>query len=94
MTELKTSEPEFSNDVNFFPSITKSWGLGFMINNVEIPDGRAKNSLAWAGLFNSYFWIDKKNDMAAIIMMQMLPFFEEKAVQTLTDFEAAIYKKN
>ena len=94
MTELKTSEPEFSNDVNFFPSITKSWGLGFMINNEAIPDGRAKNSLAWAGLFNSYFWIDKKNDMAAIIMMQMLPFFEEKAVQTLTDFEAAIYKKN
>ena len=43
---------------------------------------------------NSYDSLDKKNDMAAIIMMQMLPFFEEKAVQTLTDFEAAIYKKN
>ena len=91
MKKMKTSAPILSNDVDFFPDTDKSWGLGFMINNKDIENGRPKGSAGGAGLFNSYFWIDQKNEIAAIILMQMLPFAEEGCLQTLKDFERSIY---
>ncbi len=36
----------------------KTWGLSFMINDEHAPTGRTAGSLAWAGLANTYFWID------------------------------------
>jgi len=91
MTSMQTSAPILSNDVDFFPDTDKSWGLGFMINNEDIENGRPKGSAGWAGLFNSYFWIDTKNKIAAVILMQMLPFAEEGCLKTLKDFEKSIY---
>lgn len=91
MTSMQTSAPILSNDVDFFPDTDKSWGLGFMINNEDIENGRPKGSAGWAGLFNSYFWIDPKNKIAAVILMQMLPFAEEGCLKTLKDFEKSIY---
>ncbi len=91
MTKMHTSAPILSNDVDFFPDTNKSWGLGFMINNKDIENGRPKGSAGWAGLFNSYFWIDPSNKIAAVILMQMLPFAEEGCLKTLKDFEKSIY---
>ena len=55
---LKTAIPASSNDAEFFPGMVKKWGLGFMINTEAAPTGRSAGSLAWAGLANTYFWID------------------------------------
>ena len=62
-----------------------------MINHEDIQYGRPANSAGWAGLFNSFFWIDQKNDIAALILMQMLPFVEKGCFETLKDFESSIY---
>ena len=45
--------------------MAKTWGLAFMINKEEAPTGRSAGSLAWAGLANSYYWIDPKKASAA-----------------------------
>ena len=37
-----------------------NWGLSFDINTEPGPDGRNAGSLCWAGLFNTYFWLDPK----------------------------------
>ena len=91
MKKMLTQVPMLSNDVDFFPTSAKSWSPGFMVNHEDIKSGRPKNSSGWAGLFNSFFWIDPKNEIAALILMQMLPFSEEGCFTTLQEFEASIY---
>jgi CubicO group peptidase (beta-lactamase class C family) len=63
-----------------------------MINHEESATGRPKESAGWAGLFNSYFWIDTENKIVSVVLMQMLPFLEKGCVQTLEEFESSIYK--
>jgi len=89
--ELNTSNPLYSTNVNFFPDVRKSWGLGFLINEEPVPDGRAAGSFSWAGLFNSYFWVDPENQKTALILMQVLPFFHDPCVKVLQRFENAVY---
>ena len=88
---LKTAMPQFSNDAEFFPGMTKKWSLGFMISTEPVPGGRSAGSLAWAGLGNTYFWIDPGKGIAGVILMQLLPFADPKALSVLDDFEKAMY---
>jgi methyl acetate hydrolase len=92
VTVLKTVDPASSKDAEFFPGIVKKWGLGFMINTKEAPTGRSAGSLAWAGLANTYFWIDPKRRVGGVILMQLLPFGDEKALDVFSGYETAIYK--
>jgi methyl acetate hydrolase len=88
---LKTYLPMRSNDVNLFPGISLKWGLGYMINMQPGPNGRSAGSLTWAGLFNTYYWIDPKRRVAGMIMTQILPFADSRALAVLGQFERAIY---
>jgi CubicO group peptidase (beta-lactamase class C family) len=47
--------------------------------------------MAWAGIANTYFWIDPRKDVAGVIMMQYLPFADKEAIAVLGDFERAVY---
>jgi methyl acetate hydrolase len=89
---LKTVVPGSSADAEFFPGMVKKWGLGFMINTQTAPTGRSPGSLAWAGLGNTYFWIDPSKNIAGVILMQLLPFADAQALQTFAEFESRIYK--
>ena len=89
--KLKTSTPERSSDVDMQPGATEKWGLGFLINTTPYSGGRAAGSLAWAGIWNTFYWIDPKRKICAVIMMQFLPFVDKEAVGLLGDFERAVY---
>src|SRR5271170_5858861 len=88
---LKTAVPASSNDAEFFPGMVKKWSLGFMISTERVPGGRSAGSLNWAGLGNTYFWIDPATGVAGVILMQLLPFADAKALSLLDGFEAAVY---
>jgi len=88
---LHTNDARRSLDAEFFPGLPKTWGLSFMINEETAPTGRSKGSLAWAGLPNTYFWIDPTKNIAGVILMQILPFADTHAMQVFTDFETAAY---
>jgi methyl acetate hydrolase len=88
---LKTAAPASSNDAEFFPGMVKKWGLGFMISTAQVAGGRSPGSLAWAGLGNTYFWIDPANGVAGVILMQLLPFADAKALAIFDRFEKAVY---
>jgi CubicO group peptidase (beta-lactamase class C family) len=62
-----------------------------MISTAAVPGGRSAGSLAWAGLGNTYFWIDPARGVAAIILMQLIPFADPKALRLLNDFGTAVY---
>lgn len=86
---MKTAAPPFTNDVDFLAGM--KWGLSFLINPKPLATGRSAGSLAWAGLANSYFWIDPKKQVAGVYATQVLPFFDQKAVQAFEGFETAVY---
>jgi CubicO group peptidase (beta-lactamase class C family) len=88
---LKTNLPGFTSDIDFFPGMDCGFGLGFLINPEPGPDGRAAGTLAWSGIANSYYWIDPENDLAAVLMMQHLPFGEPAALDVLRAFERGVY---
>ena len=90
--ELKTAIPPFSNDAEFFPGMPKTWGLTFMINTEEAPTGRSAGSLGWAGLANSFFWIDPAKGIGGAYLTQVLPFIDAKAFPLYLDFERAVYE--
>jgi methyl acetate hydrolase len=83
--------PALSNDAEFFPGMPKSWALTFMINDEDAPTGRPAGSLAWAGLANLYYWIDRRNDLAGFWATQIFPFADAASVGGYLDLEAATY---
>ena len=88
---MRTTNPALSNDVDLFPSVRLRWGLGHMINAGPVADGRRAGSLTWAGLFNTYYWIDPTARIAGVIMMQILPFVDKQALVAYRQFERGIY---
>jgi len=83
--------PTLSNYAEFFPGMPKSWALTFMINEEDAPTGRPAGSLAWAGLTNLYYWIDRKNGIGGFWATQILPFADPTSVVGYLDFETAVY---
>src|SRR6478609_10226853 len=80
-----------TNDVDLYPDIVKKWGLSFMINTATTPEGRSAGSLAWAGLANTYYWIDPALDVAGVILMQLFPFADKKCLEAFAGFERGVY---
>ncbi|HEY0203715.1 MAG TPA: serine hydrolase domain-containing protein, partial [Acetobacteraceae bacterium] len=88
---LKTTGPGRSTDVDFFHGASLKWGLGTMINMQAGPNGRSAGSLTWAGLFNTHYWIDPARRVIGVIMMQVLPFGDERAMRVYGEFERGVY---
>ena len=83
--------PSLSNDAEFFPGMPKSWGYSWMINDQQAPTGRPAGAVAWAGLANLYYWIDRKNNVGGMWGTQILPFIDGVSVPGYLDFEKTVY---
>jgi CubicO group peptidase (beta-lactamase class C family) len=88
---LKTVQPDTSKDANLFPGMTQKWGLSFDINTEQGPAGRSAGSLAWAGLFNTYFWVDPNKRVTGTILTQLLPFADDQVLKLFAKFESGLY---
>jgi len=91
--KMKSFRPATSSDVDIQPGHTEKWGLGFLINTTPYSGGRSAGSGAWAGLFNTFFWIDPQGDRCGVLLMQYLPFVDKEAVGLLDEFEKAVYRQ-
>jgi len=91
VTKMTTAAPIYTNDVDLYPDQVKKWGLSFLINTAKTPEGRSPGSLAWAGLANTYYWIDPSRDVCGVILMQVLPFADGKCLEAFAGFERGVY---
>lgn len=83
--------PSLSNDAEFFPGQAKDWSYTFMVNSEEAPTGRPAGSIGWAGLANSYYWIDRKNGVGGYWATQILPFADAVSFTGYMELESAVY---
>lgn len=88
---LPAAMPELTNPAEFFGGVEKSWGLAFQINEEPLPTGRPAGGLMWAGIANSYFWIDMENQVAGAYISQQLPFADARSYRLYEDIETATY---
>ena len=89
---FKTAMPALSHDIELFPGMSKKWGLSFLINTQPAPTGRSAGSLAWAGLANTYFWIDRAKRVCGVFLSQLLPFYDPAAIDLFGKFETEVYR--
>lgn len=70
-----------------------SFGFGFQIEAAPASDGlRSAGSLSWGGVFNTHFWIDPRRGIAAVVLMQVLPYYDARAIAVLRGFEREVYR--
>jgi methyl acetate hydrolase len=89
---LRTTHPASSSDFDPWPGEPAKWGLSFLINQHRTAEGRSAGSLAWAGLANTYFWVDPVRRVGGVIMMQLLPFVDAKAIALFAALERGVYR--
>jgi CubicO group peptidase (beta-lactamase class C family) len=68
------------------------FGFGFEIttSNNENTNLRSPGSYTWAGIYNTHFWVDPKREIAAVLMIQVLPFYDDSIMKLYRDFEESI----
>lgn len=92
VTMLPGVIPSLSNDAEFFPGLAKNWSYTFMVNEEQAPTGRPAGALGWAGLANSFYWIDRKGGFGGYWATQILPFGDPVSFPGYLDFETAVYQ--
>jgi CubicO group peptidase (beta-lactamase class C family) len=91
VSEMKTAQPAWSKSFDQFPGTPHKWGLSFDINTQPGPHGRSAGSISWAGLLNSYFWVDPVRKVAGTLFTQILPFYDARVVDLYGQFEQGLY---
>jgi len=91
MTRMTSAVAFATNDVDLYPDMAKKWGLTFLITTEQTSEGRSPGSLAWAGLANTYYWIDPARDVTGVILMQVLPFADQQCLEAFAGFERGVY---
>jgi len=84
MPDLATDNAAMAGDLDKF-------GLGFALNSKPSASGRGANTMAWAGIYNTFFWIDRERQIAVVLMTQMLPGLDPGPARGLEDFDRAVY---
>jgi methyl acetate hydrolase len=88
---IPSAQPSLIADMDVYPGQDSKWSLGFLLNPQKGPFGRSPNSLNWAGIANTYFWIDPAANLAAVFMSQVFPSGDPAVMKTYFAFESAIY---
>lgn len=89
---VKTAQPDRSMDFTFINDGKDKWGLGFLITTSRMAGKRSAGSLSWGGIFNTYFWIDAPRGIVGVVMMQLLPFADTRALAIYDAFERGVYE--
>lgn len=87
--EIPSADPSVSGPLRVGPGF--KWGYGLLLNTTDVPGQRRAWSGAWAGLFNTHFWIDRTTGICASIYTNSLPFITDEAWKVYADFESAVY---
>jgi methyl acetate hydrolase len=83
--------PQFISDGAVLPGALDKFGLGFAVNSSTAGTSRGANTMAWAGVFNTFFWIDREKQIGVVFFSHMLPFLDSESKKVLEDFDRAVY---
>ncbi len=91
VVHMPTFNPMLAAAHGWFEGTSMKWGYGFMLNEAEIAGRRSAGAGAWSGLYNTFFAIDRSRETACVVMMQMLPVYNEAALAVFDIFERSVF---
>jgi len=86
--------PQLATDGAAIPGALDKFGYGFALNSSTGGTARGRNTMAWAGILNTFFWIDREKQLGAVLMTQMLPGLDPGPAKLFEDFDKAVYAWN
>jgi CubicO group peptidase (beta-lactamase class C family) len=86
----RSASPALSDDFLFMDG-SQGFGFGVLIESRARAAGRSAGSYGWAGLYNTYFWVDPAVDLGAVVMMQVSPFSRPACLEVCERFERAVF---
>jgi CubicO group peptidase (beta-lactamase class C family) len=87
---MVSAVPAMSNDVGLAAELELKWTGAFMINTQADADGHSAGRLSWAGLCNTYYWIDPARSTCGVFIAQLLPFADPATLAAFHAYEMAI----
>jgi CubicO group peptidase (beta-lactamase class C family) len=87
---IESAAPELCNPIVNLP-VKQTWGLGFHLTMEDLPGMRRAGTGDWAGIFNCYYWVDRVSGVGGAFLTQVLPFFDQRCVETAVGVELAAY---
>lgn len=88
----RSAAPERTNDFAFMDGSQK-FGLGVLVETRDRPGLRPAGSYGWAGIFNTYFWVDPAAGIGAVLLTQSSPFADPATLEVCERFERAVYRE-
>ena len=68
-----------------------TWGLAFeLAAPTTVAYRRAPGSYSWAGINNTHFWVDPQRQIGVVVLMQVLPFYDDACIKLLTNVEELV----
>lgn len=89
--DLPSCLPERSRDLALFPGKKKKWSYFGLLHQEAEPGGRSAGSVSWAGVANTFFWIDFDMAIAAVVFAQSLPFLDPDVLSLVERYERCLY---
>lgn len=87
---IESVAPDVTNSIQNLP-VQHGWGLGFHLTLDDLEGMRRKGAGDWAGIFNCYYWVDRVSGVGGAFLTQVLPFFDQRCVETAVGVELAAY---
>jgi methyl acetate hydrolase len=88
---IRTAMANISNDFDLYPEMATGHGLATMVTPEATAEGRSAGSLAWAGLLNTYYWVDPASGKAGLLLTQLLPFGDPEVLALMRALERDAY---
>ena len=93
LSPLKSFNKSLVLDYDIYPNVEKHWGYSLLVNDEPIPQKREAGSGSWAGVLNTYFWMDPTSDLAGVFLAQVLPCYSPNLLDAFETFEELAYKR-
>lgn len=90
--KMTSCAPPLTADVDFFPEQENKFSLGCLMNTKDIDGKRRAGSQSWAGVLNTHYWFDPTAGVAAVIMLQHLPFVDDNCLAIYDAVEREVYR--
>ncbi|KAF2738435.1 beta-lactamase/transpeptidase-like protein [Polyplosphaeria fusca] len=69
----------------------QGWGLSMFLTIAPGATGRGANTGWWAGLANTFWWVDREKGVAGVLAGQVVPFGDPKVLGAWVGCEKAVY---
>ncbi|BGP19083.1 hypothetical protein JCM10213v2_007170 [Rhodosporidiobolus nylandii] len=69
-----------------------NWGLGGMLSGTGLASGRGARSLHWSGMANTYWVIDRANDVCFVLFSNIIPYGNDAVFAAWHEIETELYK--